>query len=300
MVFKWELTPVSLQKNTKPAKQGGDSPVIVNSGGEILDWQKGMNQAIDYMEDNLTGDIDLTVASRYVGCSVWEFQRIFSFLAHVAPGEYIRRRKLTLAAADIQRGNDKIIDVALKYGYDSPASFSRAFSQSHGVTPSAARSGGAALIAFPKITFESYEIRWLDRMSKYSERGYVVRENGPIYFCRDMDKTLEWFDKVLGWFGGVVARDENGIGEYGCVFDYPGEVAVAHITPFRGFHLFTGEPVKGWAALMMVDGLDALYKHVRANGWDQITDIATQSWGARECRVTTPDGCILRFFEAAQ
>lgn len=262
-----------------------------------MDWQNGMNQAIDYIEDNLTGEIDLNIAARYVGCSVWEFQRIFSFLAHIAPGEYIRRRKLTLAAADIQTGNEKIIDIAMKYGYDSPAAFSRAFSQLHGVAPSLARSSGAELKACPKITFESYENGWLNTMSKYSERGYIVRENGPIYFCRDMDKTLAWFQEVLGWFGDVVARYENGIGEYGCVFDYPGEVAVAHITPFRGFHLFTGEPVKGWAALMMVDGLDALYKHVRDRGWDQITDIAPQSWGARECRVTTPDGCVLRFFE---
>jgi AraC family transcriptional regulator len=265
-----------------------------------MDWQKGMNEAIDYIEDNLIGDIDLSTAARFVGCSVWEFQRIFSFLGRIAPGEYIRQRRLTMAAADIQSGDEKIIDIAVKYGYDSPAAFSRAFSQLHGIAPSLARSGGDKLKACPKLTFEYDQNGWLNRMSKYSERGYVVRENGPIYFCRDMDKTLEWFDKVLGWYGDVVARDENGIGEYGCVFDYPGEVAVAHITPFRGFHLFTGEPVKGWAGMMMVDGVDALYKHVRDNGWDQITEVTLQSWGARECRVTTPDGCVLRFFEAAR
>ncbi len=92
----------------------------------IMDWQIGMNRAVDYIENNLTGEIDLSVAARYACCSVWEFQRIFSFMAYVSVGEYIRRRRLALAAADIQSGNDKIIDIALRYGYDSPAAFSRA------------------------------------------------------------------------------------------------------------------------------------------------------------------------------
>ena len=262
-----------------------------------MDWQQGMNQAIDYIEEHLTGDFDLAAAARCIGCSVWDFQRVFSFLTHLSVGDYVRRRRLTLAVGEIRSGDDKIIDIAIKYGYDSPASFSRAFSQLFGIAPTAARGMGAALEACPRITFNSEEKGWLKNMSKYSERGYVVRENGPIYFCRNMDKTLEWFTEVLGWFGGVVARDENGVGEYGCVFDYPGEVAVTHLTPFWGFHLFTGEPVTGWAGLTMVEGLDALHKRVKDSGWAQITEITLQSWGAKECRVTTPDGCVLRFFE---
>jgi AraC family transcriptional regulator len=257
-----------------------------------------MNSAIDYIEDHLTDEIDLAAAARCIGCSVWEFQRIFSFLGHIPVGEYIRRRRLTLAAAELRGMNRKVIDIAMTYGYDSPAAFSRAFSQLFGIAPSSARDTVVTLETYPRLAFESYQNGWLSRMSKFSERGYVVRENGPIYFCRNMDKTLEWFTEVLGWFGDIVARDENGVGEYGCVFDYPGEVAVAHITPFRGFHLFTGEPAAGWAGFMMVEGLDALYKHVKKNSWDQITDIELTSWGSRECRVTTPDGCVLRFFES--
>jgi predicted enzyme related to lactoylglutathione lyase len=103
----------------------------------------------------------------------------------------------------------------------------------------------------------------------------------------DMDKTLEWFRNVLGWHGTVDERSENGQGLYGCVHD-----------PVGGFHLFAGEPVKGWACLTMVDGLDALHKLVKKNGWEQISDITPQPWGAKECRVTTPDGCVLRFFES--
>lgn len=263
-----------------------------------MDWQKGMNNAIDYIESSLTGTVDFNVAARFVGCSIWEFQRIFSFVTHVPLGEYIRQRKLTLAAQDIQTNEMKIIDIALKYGYESPAAFSRAFSKLFGITPSSVRGIDFDPNAYPRITFESIEKERLTKMSKFSERGYVVRENGPVYFTRDMDKTVKWFEEVLGWYGDVVARDNEGNGEYGCVFDYPSEVAVAHITPFRGFHLFAGEPTKGVAGFLMIEGLDALHKLVKDNGWNQISDITSQPWGARECSITTPDGCVLRFFES--
>ncbi len=263
-----------------------------------MDWQKGMDEAIDYIENNLTGMVDFNIAAKLVGCSTWEFQRIFSFLTHVSLSEYIRQRKLTLAAQDIQGKDTKIIDIALKYGYESPTAFSRAFSKLFGIAPSSAREVDINSSAYSRITFEFMEKERLTKMSKFSERGYVVRENGPVYFTKDMDKTVTWFEDVLGWYGDVVARGSDGKVEYGCVFDYPGEIAVAHITPFRGFHLFTGEPIKGVAGFMMIEGIEALHKFVIDNGWNQISDIEPQPWGARECSITTPDGCILRFFES--
>jgi AraC family transcriptional regulator len=263
-----------------------------------LDWRKGMNKAIDYIESNLTGTVDFNIAAGFVGCSTWEFQRIFSFLVHVPLGEYIRQRKLTLAAHDIIANDTKIIDIALKYGYESPTAFSRAFNKLFQIAPSSARGVGVDLDAYPRITFDSIEKERLIKMTSFSERGYVVRENGPVYFTKDMDKTVKWFEDVLGWFGDVVARDKAGNGECGCVFDYPSEVAVAHITPFRGFHLFMGEPIKGVAGFLMIEGLDALHKLVKDNGWNNISDIVSRSWGARECSITTPEGSILRFFKS--
>lgn len=132
---------------------------------------------------------------------------------------------------------------------------------------------------------------------KYSERGYYVQENAPVYFTKDMDKTCKWFRDILGWYGDIVARDDSGIPMYGCVFDYPGEIMDSKIAHWRGIHMFTGEPINGVAAFIQIQGLDKLYRFVRENGWNQITDIYSQAWGARECAVTTPDGCILRFFE---
>jgi AraC-like DNA-binding protein/SAM-dependent methyltransferase len=118
-----------------------------------MDWQKCMNQALDYIENNLSCDIDYYVAAKIVHCSECEFRRIFSFLAQIPLSEYIRRRRLTLAAGDIKNG-EKIIDVAIRYGYDSQAAFSRAFSRFHGVAPSLARDMGEELKTFPRLTFK--------------------------------------------------------------------------------------------------------------------------------------------------
>jgi len=118
-----------------------------------MDWQKGMNQALDYIEDNLSCEIDYSMAAKIVNCSEWEFRRIFSFLAKIPLSEYIRRRRLTMAALDIQKG-DKVVDVAVRYGYESQAAFSRAFSQFHGIAPSLARADGVTLKIFPRLTFK--------------------------------------------------------------------------------------------------------------------------------------------------
>lgn len=135
-------------------------------------------------------------------------------------------------------------------------------------------------------------------MDKYSKRGYYVTANPPVYLTNDMDKTCKWFRDVLGWYGDTIARDEECNGIYGCVFDYPGEIF--ETVPQRGFYMFKGEPARGVVGFVRIKGLKNLYKLVKDNGWNQITDIEKQDWGALECRVTTIDGCVLRFFEEDQ
>lgn len=263
-----------------------------------MDWQRNMNQAMDYIEENLAGTVRLETAARFVLSSVWDFQRIFSFLVHLPVGEYIRLRKLTLAAEDLRTGGMKVIDVAVKYGYDSAAAFSRAFAKAHGVPPVSARDADVTLRLFSRITFENIEKEKVERMSKFGERGYVVRENGPVYFTEDMDATVRWFEEVLGWYGDVVAREADGKGGYGCVFDYPSEIAVAHLTPFRGFHLFPGKPAEGVVGFLMIEGVDALRRYVLDHGWTQVSEVIEQPWGAREIQITTPEHNVLRFFES--
>lgn len=118
-----------------------------------MDWLAGMNSVTRYIEENLTQPIRYESMSRIVGCSVYEFSRIFSFIAGMSVSEYIRRRRLSQAAFDIQRSGEKIINIALKYCYESPNAFSRAFKELHGVTPSSARKTGVPLKTCPAISF---------------------------------------------------------------------------------------------------------------------------------------------------
>jgi AraC family transcriptional regulator len=118
-----------------------------------MDTLENMKNAIDYIENNLDSEIEYARIAQIALCSQYHFQRMFEFLIGVPLSEYIRRRRLTLAAFDLQNGNEKIIDIALKYGYNSPDSFSRAFMAMHGITPSKAREKGISLKAYPRVTF---------------------------------------------------------------------------------------------------------------------------------------------------
>ena len=118
-----------------------------------MDWSERMNSAINYIEENLTGEVDLARAAEKAACSTFHFQRMFFAINGLTPAEYARRRRLTLAAMELAADNAKVIDVAMKYGYESPNAFTRAFRNLHGVTPLAARQSGVTLTAFPRISF---------------------------------------------------------------------------------------------------------------------------------------------------
>lgn len=118
-----------------------------------MEWSERMSAAINYIEANLSDKIDMNIAAEKALCSSFHFQRMFYVVIGISLGEYIRRRRLTLAATELSFGTNKVIDVALKYGYDSPTAFSRAFHQVHGISPQAARTPGVKLVAFPRVSF---------------------------------------------------------------------------------------------------------------------------------------------------
>jgi AraC family transcriptional regulator len=118
-----------------------------------MDVLQRMNGAIDHIELNLTEETDMEKISQIACCSANHFQRMFSFITGISLSEYIRRRRLTLAALELQSSDVKIIDLATKYNYDSPDSFTRAFQKIHGITPKYARDAGVELKSYPKMTF---------------------------------------------------------------------------------------------------------------------------------------------------
>lgn len=119
-----------------------------------MDLLKDMNTAMKYIEENLTNEINFKMVARIAHCSEYHFKRMFSFLAGITLSEYIRRRRLSLAALELHNSKMKVIDVAIKYGYNSPDSFTRAFFNLHGITPSEARENGQQLKAYPSMTFQ--------------------------------------------------------------------------------------------------------------------------------------------------
>ena len=119
-----------------------------------MDWIVGIQQAIDYIEDNLTETIDYEEVGKISCSSSYHFQRIFSIFCVYTLGEYIRNRRLTLAGKELATTNIKVIDVALKYGYESPDSFAKAFQKFHGILPSQARSNGSNLKSFSRLVLK--------------------------------------------------------------------------------------------------------------------------------------------------
>lgn len=119
-----------------------------------MEWIDRLNEAINYIEEHLTDAVDYERLGRIAGCSSYHFQRMFTYMAGVPLSEYIRRRKMSLAAVDLREKDAKIIDVAEKYGYQSPTAFNRAFQSVHGIAPSVVKNEGVSVKSFPSVSFK--------------------------------------------------------------------------------------------------------------------------------------------------
>ncbi len=167
-----------------------------------MDWVDGFNETIRYIEDHLGGDIDYMQLGRLACCSAYHYQRMFAYMAGVSLGEYIRRRKMSLAAVDLLAG-EKVLDVALKYGYQSPTAFNRAFQAVHGASPSSVREPGVSVKSFPPLRF-TIMIKGAEEMEyRIEQRGAfrVVGVSVPIE--KDMEKNFA----ILPQFWGKAAAD---------------------------------------------------------------------------------------------
>ncbi len=140
--------------------------IIDRRGVVLLNWLTSTEQAIEYIETHITDKLDYDDIASAAFCSSYHFQRMFSVFAGCTLGEYIRARKMTLAAAELKNPQARIIDVAIKYGYESQEGFARAFTKFHGITPSAAKKKGAKLKSYSRLTV--YELDEGGNMLEYS------------------------------------------------------------------------------------------------------------------------------------
>lgn len=119
-----------------------------------MSWLESIQRAIDYMEDHLLEEISIEDIANQANASPFHFQRTFSILTDITVGDYLRRRRLTLAAEELSRTDMKIIDLAFKYGYDTPEAFTKAFRKQHGVSPSAVRKGIGKLQSYSRLVIQ--------------------------------------------------------------------------------------------------------------------------------------------------
>lgn len=163
-----------------------------------MDWTLRLNSAINYIEENINDNIDMEKVAKIACCSTYHFQRMFAYMANVPLSEYIRRRRMSLAAVDLQNSDSKVIEISMKYGYDSPTAFNRAFKSIHGITPSQARENGTSLIAYPPISFQ-ISIKGVSAMNYRIEKKESFRIVGisePLEM--EIEKNFEIVPKMWG------------------------------------------------------------------------------------------------------
>ncbi len=156
-------------------------------GADKMEWIERLNQAIEYIEEHLKDEIDYEQLGKITCCSAYHFQRMFTYMAGIPLSEYIRRRKMSLAAVDLQFGDKKIIDVAGEYGYQSPTAFNRAFQSIQGIAPSAVKNEGVSIKSFPPIAFK-ITVKGVEEMNYRIEKKDAFRIIGVS--C-PLDKEIE-------------------------------------------------------------------------------------------------------------
>ena len=195
-----------------------------------------LNRAMDFVEEHICDDAALAAVSSVTAYSAYHFGRLFYYIAEMPVSEYIRKRKLSLAAVELQSGCDRVLDLAVKYGYESADSFTRAFAKQHGVTPTAARQAGVTLKIFPPLTFqikikgvqemnwrieqkEAFEVFGIERVFSNDETNEV-----PDFWteCHQNGRYEELFDDA----GGVRHPDGHG---------YPREDGLCVINAVYGY-----------------------------------------------------------------
>ncbi|HHV12584.1 MAG TPA: AraC family transcriptional regulator [Clostridiales bacterium] len=167
-----------------------------------MEWIERLNNAINYIEEHITEDLDYEQVAKVACCSTYHFQRMFAYMANIPLSEYIRRRRMSLAAVDLQFGEEKIIDIAMKYGYTSPTAFNRAFQSVHGIAPSLIKKGSSQMKSYPPISFKITikGVEALDYRIEEKESFRIIGVSQPLH--KEIEKNFTivpqmWQESVM-------------------------------------------------------------------------------------------------------
>ncbi|RXZ79369.1 AraC family transcriptional regulator [Paenibacillaceae bacterium] len=218
-----------------------------------------LRQAIDYIEDQLHTALQIDDIAKVALSSKYHFQRMFHALTGFTVTEYVRNRRLTLAAEELAGTDSKVISVALKYGYESPEAFAKAFQRMHGVTPSAAKKMDVKLKAFPRISFQIH-IKGESEMNYriVEETGYKVIGSN-IVIQKDASKEVPEFVERI-WKDGTHDRINEAVGKpagtllFGYYYDFAEDGTKRYL---MGNELPEGDIIQ--AGLTTIDIPDQVY-----------------------------------------
>lgn len=237
-----------------------------------MDWVDRMNQAVDYVENNLNQEIDFEEINRIMGCPFRVFQQSFTQITGISLSEYIRNRKLTCAAYDLQNTDYKIIDIAMKYGYESSDAFSVAFKRMHGVMPAAARKPGVKLAFYCRLSFaltikgvykmdyqkverESFKVIGRRRTTPYGGGTWaIVKSDGS-------GKTMEELSGHFYDLGLCFGFGEDGSNDYMCGIEWEKE-------DIPGFESYVYPP----ATWLIFEARGTITDNILFNTWQRINN----------------------------
>lgn len=180
-----------------------------------MDWVEKMNAAIIHIEQHITDTLNTEDIAKIADCSTYHFQRMFAYMTGVPLSEYIRRRRMSLAVADLKSNDMKIIDVALKYGYNSPTAFNRAFQSVHGIAPSLVKLDGVSVKSYSPLSFQMVikGVESLDFRIETKETFRVVGISIPLYGdFEGMAEPIEQLWKIAE-INGTIQKLKNLMGK---------------------------------------------------------------------------------------
>lgn len=251
-----------------------------------MDWTQRMNMVMEYAEDHLCGPLDETEIARMMGCPYAAFQSAFSQITGISFSEYIRRRKLTRAAWDLQNTDEKIIDIGLKYGYGSADAFRVAFKNLHGVSPSAVRKNNVKLTFYCPLKFEvsvkgvekmDYTIAEMDGFKVLGIRR-ITPYGGGTWAIVKTDGSNERIKALSGKFfdlGLCFGFQPDGSDDYMCAVEWDGEDA-------EGFDSFTYPP----ATWLIFEARGRISDNVLGEVWNRINREFLPNSKYRKCTAT--------------
>jgi len=211
-----------------------------------MEWTECLRRSISYMEEHLTDTLDITDIANAIPMSPFYFQKGFKVMTGLTPGEYIRNRRLYLAAMELLAGQCKVIDAALKYGYETPESFTRAFVRFHGCSPTQLKHNPHLLAPYLplKITISITGGNTMDYTVEKMNAFQVIGEKRTFQYDSAYGEIPKFWGEFMGSCDAksstspfMTAVEKNKIGEFGICIDSP--------TEDKGFHYMIAGTYQG-------------------------------------------------------